>query len=111
MSAFAAGAGDDGFPSGVAAPDADADADGRADAVAVGADDADGADGADGFPPPVPTAWAVQPVAASATATVARTALLLTERFMVAPRGTNCAHRDASRPPSVAHPRRRAAML
>lgn len=81
----------------------DEDADGRADAPVVGAD---------GFPPPDPAAWAVQPVATSATAAVARTALRMAdERFMVAPRGMNCAHRDASRTPSVAHPFDRVVML
>lgn len=100
--------GDDGFPSGVAVPDADG-AGGVAD---EGADEDAPVVGADGFPPPDPAAWAVQPVATSATAAVARTALRMAdERFMVAPRGMNCAHRDASRTPAVARAYHQVAML
>ncbi|GAA3073776.1 hypothetical protein GCM10017562_46960 [Streptomyces roseofulvus] len=86
------GAGEDGFPS----PDV-------AVGTVVGAVDA---------PPPPPAAWAVQPVTASATAAVARTALRMAEeRFMVAPREMNCVHRDASRAPVVAHLCEQALML
>ncbi|MEU3396387.1 hypothetical protein [Streptomyces filamentosus] len=55
-------------------------------------------------PPPDPPVRSVQPVTTSATAAAARTALRIAdERFMVTPREKNCAHRDASRPPAVAH--------
>ncbi|GGR37892.1 hypothetical protein GCM10010282_33030 [Streptomyces roseolus] len=107
----AVGAGDDGFASDP--PDAEppgAGADEGEGAAVTGAPVADGV-GVPVRPPlPGPAAWAVQPVATSATAAVASTALRMTdERFMVAPRELDCAHRDASRPPAVARPAGRSA--
>lgn len=99
------GAGEDGFPSPGAVVGAFAGSDAVVGAV-VGAVDAPPP------PPPPPAAWAVQPVTASATAAVARTALRMAEeRFMVAPREKNCVHRDASRAPAVAHVCEQALML